>query len=170
MHLTGTLKEPKFDNSKLQLVLEVNEKRVALDGYDSLKGKDLDITIEKKRNHRSLDANKYFWKLCDSIAKVVGSDKDIIYLKQIKEAGVFVDVSAPKGSEEILLRQFKIVEVLEEYDKTNVFRCHFGSSTYNSKEMSELIDRTVNDAKDLGIDTLTPDEIARMISAMEGNK
>jgi hypothetical protein len=36
------------------------------------------------------------------------------------------------------------------------------SHLMNSKEMSELIDGTVSEAKELGIDTRTPDEIERM--------
>lgn len=43
-----------------------------------------------------------------------------------------------------------------------VIRAYYGSSRYNAKQMGRIIDRAVEDAKDLGIETLTPDELARM--------
>ena len=42
--------------------------------------------------------------------------------------------------------------------------CYYGSSVYNSKEMSVFIDEVIDRAKELGIDTRTPEEIARMKS------
>jgi hypothetical protein len=37
-----------------------------------------------------------------------------------------------------------------------------GSHTYDSREMSRLIDGTVSEAKELGIETLSPAELERM--------
>ena len=42
-----------------------------------------------------------------------------------------------------------------------------GSSTYNTREMSVLIDGVVTEAKELGIETLTPDQIKEMMIAYE---
>ena len=43
---------------------------------------------------------------------------------------------------------------------TNVV-LYFGSSTYDSKQMSDLIDRLISEAKELGIETDTPEQISR---------
>lgn len=37
-----------------------------------------------------------------------------------------------------------------------------GSSEYDTVEMSHFIDRIVEEAKELGIETATPDELERM--------
>ena len=42
------------------------------------------------------------------------------------------------------------------------YRVYRGSHTYDSKEMSQLIEGTVSDCKMWGIETATPDEIRRM--------
>ena len=42
------------------------------------------------------------------------------------------------------------------------FRFWVGSSEYNTQEMSVLIDGIVQEAKQLGIETLTPMELARL--------
>ena len=53
---------------------------------------------------------------------------------------------------------------MQENGKEVVFyRIYRGSSTYDSKEMSLLIEGTVSDAKDLGIETIPPDELERMM-------
>ena len=44
-----------------------------------------------------------------------------------------------------------------------------GSSTYDTKEMSELINGLVSECKEQGIETLTPDELARMMKDYEEN-
>jgi hypothetical protein len=44
-----------------------------------------------------------------------------------------------------------------------------GSSTYDTKEMSELINGLVSECKEQGIETLPPDELARMMAEYEEN-
>ena len=42
-----------------------------------------------------------------------------------------------------------------------------GSSEYNTKEMSHLIDGLVSECKEMGIETLPPEELERMMSEYE---
>jgi hypothetical protein len=44
-----------------------------------------------------------------------------------------------------------------------------GSHTFNTKEMSRLIDGTIEEAKELGIETATPEQIRRMMAAWDSN-
>mgnify|MGYP000276651941 CR=1 FL=1 len=44
-----------------------------------------------------------------------------------------------------------------------------GSSTYDTKEMSELINGLVAECKEQGIETLPPEELARMMAEYEEN-
>ena len=44
---------------------------------------------------------------------------------------------------------------------------YYGSSTYDTKQMSALIDSLVQEAQALGIETLPPAEIARLNSQWE---
>ena len=47
-------------------------------------------------------------------------------------------------------------------DNATFYKVYRGSHTYDTKEMSILIDGTVADAKELGIETMTPAELAEM--------
>ena len=60
-----------------------------LDGeeFDQLKDCALDVTIKKHRERRSLDANAYFWVLCDRLAEATREPKEQIYRAAIRDIG-----------------------------------------------------------------------------------
>ena len=65
--------------------------------------------------------------------------------------------------EEYMWEQETIHAMPVRYDgKLTVYKIYRGSHTYDMKEMSVLIDGTVADAKELGIDTITPAELQEM--------
>lgn len=177
MHVTGKVKDIHFGlDGRLVVSFELNEKDKALEELDSIKDLDrLTIDAVKYRHKRSLNANAYFWQLCDKIAKALNSDKDTIYGIQLSRYGVFIDVGVVREALRTLQESFRYVEVLREITCDTergeapgyAVRCYFGSHDYNSKEMSDLINGTVQDAKELGIETLTPAEISSMMEAMK---
>lgn len=139
--------------------------------YDDLRDADIDLAVKKWREKRSLDANGYFWVLADKVAKSLGADKVDVYRNAVKDIG---------GVSEIVCVKDEAVEKLRsgwEHNGlgwqtdaltskipgcTNVV-LHYGSSTYDTKQMSALIDHIVQDAKSIGIETATPEELARMM-------
>ena len=166
----------KFDSvslsldGKLKITFSVTDKEKALREVEEIKDVEkLDITVEKHRSKRSLDANAYFWVLCDKIAKRLGSDKWTIYLLQLSKYGVFADLRATAQALDILKEKFRYTEILSADDDSYIVRCYFGSSTYNTKEMSDLIHGTVSDAGSLGINTATPEEVERMLAIWKGS-
>lgn len=157
-------------DGKLKITFSVSEKEKALREVEEIKDVEkLDITAEKHRSKRSLDANAYFWVLCDKMAKRLGSDKWTIYLLQLSKYGVFADLQVKTQALEMLKEKFRYIEVLQEGEESCTVRCYFGSSTYNTKEMSDLIHGTVSDAEALGIDTITPEELDRMLAIWKGS-
>lgn len=142
--------------------------KATLESLDALKGAELDLTAVKHREKRSLDSNAYLWVLCDKIAKKVGTDRESVYVMELERYGQFEDVSIRTDAVEEFRRHFKYTDTRYTGDGWTVVRVFYGSSGYNTKEMSELIDGVVNDAEDLGIETMTPDEIARMNAAWKG--
>lgn len=166
----------KFDSvslsldGKLKITFSVTDKEKALREVEEIKDVEkLDITAEKHRSKRSLDANAYFWVLCDKMAKRLGSDKWTIYLLQLSKYGVFADLRATAQALEVLKDKFRYTEILSAKGESYIVRCYFGSSTYNTKEMSDLIHGTVSDAGSLGIDTITPEEMEKMLAIWKGS-
>lgn len=139
---------------------------------DSLKeGKSYDVEIKEHRERRSLDANAYFWVLADRLAEKTGIPKTDIYRSYIREIG---------GNNETVCIQDKGVDKLRrEWERngdgwltstmpsklpgcTNVV-LYYGSSTYDTAQMSRLIDMAVQDCQEQGIETLPPDKLAGMM-------
>lgn len=89
---------------------------------------------------------------------------------QLSRYGSFVDVEIIREAAETLAEKFRYTEMLDDYedDPRVTVRCYFGSSLYSKEEMQRLIDGTVQDAKEIGVDTWTPDEIAAAIAAWKG--
>ena len=133
---------------------------------ESWQGKDLDVTVKRWRERRSLDANAYFWKLAGLMAEALGTSKEEIYLMMLERYGVYTHLIVKPKVVDRIKREWRTVIDLGEVTvngQTGIqLQCFFGSSTYDSKEMSRLIDGTIHDAKTLGISTESPEEIARM--------
>ena len=141
------------------------------EGFDALKGTDLEIKIKKWRAKRSLDANAYFHVLVNEIAMTKGLSDD-----EVKRALV-VDYGTVARDDDGMVIGFKLpasVSVDDIYPYTRLykqveengrlFNCYLvykRSSAMDTKEMSHLIDGAVSEAKELGIDTDTPEQKAR---------
>ena len=154
-----------FKTGKPVLMLEVNERNDFEQIVDDLKDKDkLSIEIKQYRQHRSLNANAYAWLLIGQIADVVRAGKDEIYLQLLKRYGqselISVLSHVPIGN---------YVKYYEEAGESKLngkdfthYRVYKGSSEFDTREMSIFIDGVVSEAKDLGIQTETPNQLAEM--------
>lgn len=142
----------------------------------SVSNKPYVMSLEKQKRKRSLSANAYLWTLLDKIAARVGSTKETVYRKNIHEVGLTDIVNVKKEAAKRWIRNWSSkgvgwhCEILGEgapgYYEILVY---YGSSVYDTAEMSRLIDSVVQDAKALGIETMTPNELERMKSAWKGD-
>lgn len=156
-----------FKTNKPVLMLEVNERNDFEMIVDDLKDKDkLSIELKPFRQRRSLNANAYCWKLIGNIADVLRAGKDEIYLKLLKRYGQSELISVLSH---VPISNY--VKYFEEAGESSLngklfkhYRVYKGSSEFDTREMSILIDGVVSEAKILGIQTETPDEIAKMKS------
>lgn len=120
--------------------------------------------IKEKREKRSLSQNSYAWELITKIGNVLRKSKEEVYLQMLKDYGQSEIVSIlssiePKG-------YFKYYEKIGTGIVNNKEFTHYkilkGSSEFDSKEMTILIDGIIQECKQLGIETLTPDEISKL--------
>lgn len=167
MQLTGSIADISFDMSgKPKATLLINERNDFLMGVNSLLEEKITIDLKKFRNKRSLNANAYAWKLIGEIADSIRAGKDEVYLKMLKRYGQseLVSVLAHIPVE----HYFKYYEEAGESDLNGKsfkhYRVYKGSSEFDTREMSVLIDGICSEAKSLGIQTETPEQIANMVS------
>ena len=179
--LNGKIKDFNIDflTGKALLTLSVNQKQTAINCFDELKDKEkLTFKIVIFTESRTNDANRYFWALCEKLAEKLNSTKIDIYLNSIREVGVFYDdeiepekVQRRRKAWEMIGTGWLTERVDFSADNTKeVIRFYYGSSSYNKKQMSRLIDNVVQDCQALGIETRTPEQLANLISLWEASK
>ena len=129
---------------------------------------EMDVEVKKHRNRRSLDANAYLWVMLSKMSAVLRTTKDELYLLMLERYGVFTHLIVKKNVVERVKEEWRTVRELGEVtigkQQGVQLQCYFGSSSYDTKEMSVLIDGVVSEAKELGIETATQAELELMKS------
>lgn len=128
--------------------------------------RDLAIEIKKKSEKRSKDANSYAWHLMQKIGKYICKSKDEVYIDMLGRYGVFTHIIVKPSVVERVEEEWRLVRNLGEVTingKTGIqLQCYFGSSTYTTEEMAVFIDGIVSECKEMGIETLSNEEIDKM--------
>ena len=168
MRLSGRIVGGSIDfrTNKPTVSLEINELNDFKLMMDELNDKTLSIEVKQYRAKRSLNANNYSWKIITEIGNVLRASKEEIYLKMLKRYGQSDLISVL--SHIPVEHYFKYYEEAGESELNGKMFTHYrvykGSSEFDSREMSIFIDGVVSEAKELGIQTETPDELAKMKS------
>ena len=172
---TGRLRQPIIDWETKKMIALILLNEDFKQAYDELEGcEKLSIEIKPYREKRSLNANAYFHVLCGKIADKLSMSK--YRCKNILIGRYGQPELLDNGSQAILKTNIPTSQMLEQETlhcmpcgskeengiEITFYRVYRGSHTYNTEEMSILIDGTVQEAKDLGIETMTPDQIEEM--------
>lgn len=173
MRITDLTIEPLLGKAKISFLtdeLEQVNNLYHIDPQTTLNAK-----IEPYTRKRSLNANSYMWVLCDEIAKIIHSTKEDVYRHAIRAVGVWQDVACTLDGLPTLIDIWTsrgvgwIVDTFDsKLDGCKRVRLYTGSHKYDTKQMARLIDYIVEEAKSLGIETMTPDELSQMIGAENG--
>lgn len=175
--MIGKIKDMSMTLSgRLAVTIETVDGTVAEELSELSKAEKLDIDIKKHREKRSLDANSYYWLLVGKIRNITGDSNNRIHNMMLDRYGELDRM--PDGSlipfcirDDIDHLEFPYPH-LKPTQKTlskgdRLYRWYYqikGSSEYNTAEMSHLIDGVVEECKDMGIETLPPAELERMMS------
>ena len=137
----------------------------------------LDITAKKHRKKRSLDANAYFHVIVGKIADKLGISKtrckNILiarygqqeFLEEGQPVILKTNISVEKMLEQEFLHAGPCGVKVENGTEVIFYKVYRGSHTLDSKEFSNLLEGTIQEAKELGIETIPPAELHRMMSA-----
>lgn len=139
----------------------------ALNGIDDYKDKELNVKVTTNIKKRSLSQNAYMWVLLHEIGIKTHLPKENVYKQYLKDYGQFEILPIKNEAVDRFKRCWSnngLGWVTQELGEskitgyTNVI-AYYGSSTYDSKEMSRIIDAIVDDCQELGISTMTKQEI-----------
>ena len=164
----------RLDNSHNHLLDKLNK---------TLENEEISVMLDKWHKTRSLTANSYLFVLLNQLAPKFNETIGNQYVKAIKDYGqCFKGIAMHKGALKIfeqdwnnkattLQHSISMVDVVKEFTSKGVEWVEIiawrGSSQYDSKEFSTLLNGVVEDCKDQGIDTMTPSEIQQLINTQK---
>ena len=171
MDYTGTIRDMYVGmDGRFTLSLNIEEEPGEI---ESLKDKRLRIKITQDRKHRSLDANALLWHCIGKIAKSFfpPRDKWDIYLDELRKYGKYTYILMDEKAVESFKQMWRETEVVGKVDvngrKAIQLLYYYGSSTYNTKEFSVLLDGVIEDMKDLGLQPPIPRDIRSALEEWE---
>lgn len=134
--------------------------------------KPLSLTVKQYRKPRSTDANAYCWVLCQALGEALGVPKERVYRQHVRDVGPFYVASCASGEAEGVARCWQqngvgwIAEIEDGFEESTVY-LYPGSSTYDTAQMSRLIDSLIEDCDDLGLDVQIPEEVRSLIESVD---
>ena len=152
------------------LCLKANEPAPARGFVLNKKDRLYDCEIKEHREKRSLDANAYYWKLCGELAKALNMPDEDIYRRHIKEMSNYEVLCMQEDALAEFTRKWtsnhlgRSVETKESKIPGCVtVKAYYGSSDFSKSEMSRLIDNCIQDCKAVGVETMTPAQLAGLV-------
>ena len=136
-------------------------------------GKDEEIEVKKKK--RSKKANAYYWSLLQELCFELNLDVIQEYKNRVKELGIFqtfvLDTKNLPTFDYLWSNNgiAYFTEKVEENGNKTTINAYYGSSSYNSKQFSRLLDNLIQDCKSVGIQTLDEKEIEELIRREYGD-
>ena len=125
--------------------------------------KEIDVEIKEHRNRRTPDANAMMWACLQEIADAVQSDKWQVYLQMLKRYGRFTYICVKPEAVAEVKKQWRESEIVGDVTingKPAVqMLCYYGSSTYDTKEFSVLLDGIISEMKEMGLQVPRSDEM-----------
>lgn len=172
MRFFGKLKTASIDlESGKPCVAFISDDRNVINHLDDIKDGELEIKAEKRRKRRSLDANALLWKCIGEISEATQADKWDIYLGMLQHYGKFTYICVKPNVVDAMKAQWRECEVVGEIDingkKAVQLLCYFGSSTYDSKEFSRLLDGVISEMQDIGLQPPPSREMREAIERLE---
>lgn len=120
----------------------------------------LKLSIDKLRLKRTLTQNDSLWYLCEELAKELKSTKEEIYKEYIRKVGKFVIVPIREDGVDFWVKDWESRGIGFQCEKIRPSKmqgyknieCYYGSSVYDTKEMSRVLEEVIKDCKEHNID------------------
>ena len=163
-----------YQIGKARVVIDLDT--TELGDIETLKDMEVKVNITKWRDKRSLTANAYFHTLSDKLADATRMSKPECknyllyhYGQKLRDADGKLVVLKTNANEKELLnhKDFHFWHFKTAEDGTPMYVMLRHSSSFDSREMSILIDGVIEECKAWGIETLPPQEVERLKRAWD---
>lgn len=174
MSETITFRQVKLEGGWLMVKPEREDLGKAMAVIRKHKDRLYDLEVKEHRKKRSLDANAYAWVLINKIADALRITPKEIYRQAIQNVGGNYEILPVKAEAAEHFKQVWEAQGLgwpcvdmgkSKIDGYRNLRAYYGSSTYSTTQMAQLIDILLQDCRALDIEVKSPEEIASIMGA-----
>lgn len=162
------------ENGNIELILSVapDSKYNVKPILERIREKDKDFTgtFNWRKNKRTLNQNALMWKLLEIYADALNGGRkgeitpEKLYMQMLSKYGVAEFLMVLPEAESSLKDVFRVVKKVDTRTYNGkemaVFKCYYGSSRYDTKEMANLIDGIFDELAMIGIDAETSVEVS----------
>lgn len=155
---------------QLEIPIEDRHKARAIVRVMSETDKTFGVEIGPYKKKRSLEANAYYWVLCGKLSEVMNLPPKEIYRQHIRDIGNFKTICIKKEAVQDFSKLWcsdhegRLIETRRsKIPGCTTVLAYYGSSDFNTEQMSRLIDNCIQDCKNVGIETMTPEERAVLL-------
>ena len=172
MSETISFREIKLEGGWLMVRPEKEDLGKAMNLVRRRSGKLMDLNVKQHRNKRSLDANAYAWVLLGKLAEAMRITPVEVYRKAIRNVGGNYEILPVKEEASEHFKRIWQAKGLgwpvDDMGRSKIpgyrnLRCYYGSSTYDTRQMGQLIDNLVQDCRNLEIETLPPEKLSLLV-------
>ena len=173
------------DSRRMEMTVQCDRDDIGREWDTLRKSEKLVFSVKEYKKKRSLDANAYYWLLVTKLARVLNLSKPHLHNLLLRRYGqpeiidgqmVFLVLpdseSGTRKADEAETYHIRPTSQVKTGVDGKMYRTYVmlrGSSTYNTAEMSELIDGLVSECREQGLETLPADELERMMQMYEQN-
>ena len=163
MRMRAKLREADFDYVAQSPYITLVIDSVNLEELNGLKNRNLVVDIKELEKAKTLSQNRYFWELATKIALATRTTKESVYQQLLRDYGQpIAELKTDKIND---MSEFDIHYILTKQGrKFNHYLVVKGISLMTTKEMTDFIEVTINEAQELGIETSPPFEWERLKS------
>lgn len=156
-------------------IITITTKESCRSIWEKFGGQEITFSVKKRATPRSINANNYAWSLIEKLAVALKSDKDTVYELMLRRYGTGDSYTDELGHEVKIIFSLQdgippnrvarhYAEIGEGYINGKKFihyRAIKGTSEYDTKEMAAFLDGIISECREVGIETDTPEQIAR---------
>ena len=157
-----------YQNGKGKITLEIDSRY--LQRLETFKEKELELNIKEYKEVRNNQANSYMWVILQEMADILKTTKEDLYKKYIKEKGLFRIIKVNNNAVNTMTKIWNdrglgwFTDIANQGEDDTELILYYGTSSYDTKQMSVFISYICEDAKELGIDTTTLEEQQRLLN------
>ena len=124
---------------------------------------DKEYEIKEHKKKRTRNQNSYYWELLNQLSKKLRIPQEELHFELIKRSCPFTEILVPDEADLRAIEYYEERGKLKKNDKLyKIIRVYVGSSKLNTTEMGILLDNLIEECKLQGIETMTPQELAKL--------